>query len=46
MDETDHILLVGECALRFARAQFFDYENLLTENARKICLYWKQSLTD
>jgi N4-(beta-N-acetylglucosaminyl)-L-asparaginase len=43
LEQTDHSLLVGEGALRFARAQGFPEENLLTETARKIWLYWKQS---
>lgn len=43
LKETDHVLLVGEGALRFARAHGFSEENLLTEKARKIWLYWKQS---
>jgi len=43
MEQTDHVLLVGEGALRFARAQGFVEENLLTEASRKIWLYWKQS---
>jgi N4-(beta-N-acetylglucosaminyl)-L-asparaginase len=43
MEQTDHILLVGEGALRFARAQGFKEEDLLTEQARKIWLYWKQT---
>jgi N4-(beta-N-acetylglucosaminyl)-L-asparaginase len=46
LKETDHVLLVGEGALRFARAQGFSEENLLTERSRKIWLYWKQSLSD
>jgi N4-(beta-N-acetylglucosaminyl)-L-asparaginase len=43
MEQTDHILLVGEGALRFARAHGFQEENLLTERARKIWLYWRQT---
>jgi N4-(beta-N-acetylglucosaminyl)-L-asparaginase len=43
MEQTDHVLLVGEGALRFARAQGFREEDLLTEKARKIWLYWKQT---
>lgn len=43
MRETDHILLVGEGALEFARAYGFPEENLLTERSRKIWLYWKQT---
>ena len=43
MEQTDHVLLVGRGALRFATAQGFKSTNLLTEKARKIWLYWKQS---
>lgn len=43
MRQTDHVLLVGEGALKFALAQGFKEENLLTEKARKIWLYWKQT---
>lgn len=46
MEQTDHVLLVGEGALKFARAQGFKEENLLTEKTRKIWLYWKQSLSN
>jgi N4-(beta-N-acetylglucosaminyl)-L-asparaginase len=46
MRHTDHCLLVGEGALEFARAHGFREENLLTEEARKIWLYWKGSLSD
>jgi len=46
MDQTDHVLLVGEGALNFARAHGFPEENLLTERARKIWLFWKQTLSD
>jgi N4-(beta-N-acetylglucosaminyl)-L-asparaginase len=45
LEQTDHSLLVGEGALQFARAQGFREENLLTEKARKIWLYWKQTLS-
>ncbi|REJ72876.1 MAG: asparaginase [Planctomycetota bacterium] len=41
--QTDHVLLVGEGARAFARAQGFPSEDLLTEKARKIWLYWKQT---
>ncbi len=44
--QTDHVLLVGEGALKFARAQGFKEEDLLTEKARKIWLYWKQTRSD
>jgi len=46
MQRTDHHLLVGEGALAFARACGFPEENLLTDKARKIWLYWKQTLSD
>lgn len=46
MERTDHVLLVGEGALRFARAHGFTEENLLTEKARKIWLYWKETLSE
>lgn len=40
---TDHCLLVGEGALKFARAHGFQEMNLLTEEARQIWLKWKES---
>jgi N4-(beta-N-acetylglucosaminyl)-L-asparaginase len=46
MEHTDHIMLVGEGALRFAKAMGFAEENLLTEKARIAWLTWKQSLRD
>ncbi len=46
MEQTDHVMLVGEGALRFARAHGFQEENLLSEKARLAWLTWKQSLRD
>ena len=46
MEMTDHTLLVGEGALKFARAVGFREENLLTEKARKIWLHWKRTLSE
>ena len=43
MERSDHVLLVGDGALRFAKAHGFKEENLLTEKARKIWLYWKET---
>ncbi|WP_435006845.1 N(4)-(beta-N-acetylglucosaminyl)-L-asparaginase [Tundrisphaera lichenicola] len=43
MKRTDHCLLVGEGALRFARMHGFPEENLLTEESRKIWLHWKET---
>jgi len=41
MRHTDHVLLAGEGAARFARAHGFKEEELLTERARKAWLRWK-----
>jgi N4-(beta-N-acetylglucosaminyl)-L-asparaginase len=46
MRYTDHCLLVGEGAQRFARAHGFPEQELLTDEARKIWLYWKSTLSD
>lgn len=46
MEQTDHVLLVGQGALRFAKAHGFREENLLTDKARRIWLRWRQSLSD
>lgn len=46
MEQTDHIMLVGEGALRFAKAYGFKEENLLTEKSRLAWLVWKRSLRD
>src|SRR3954447_6610168 len=43
MKRTDHCLLVGEGALRFARAHGFPEVDLLTDEARKIWLHWKET---
>jgi N4-(beta-N-acetylglucosaminyl)-L-asparaginase len=45
METTDHILLVGPGARAFADANGFPRENLLTEKARKVWLYWRQNLS-
>ena len=42
---TDHVLLVAEGALRFAKAHGFQEENLLTDKARRIWLRWKETLS-
>lgn len=44
MRKTDHVMLVGEGALRFARQMGFTEENLLTEAAREDWLRWKANL--
>ncbi len=46
MERTDHVLLVGEGALRFARAHGFEEVNLLTDEARREWLKWKEARPD
>ncbi len=43
---TDHVLLVGDGALRFARAHGFKEEALLTDEAREMWLWWKEHLSE
>ena len=45
MERTDHVLLVGEGALKFARMHGFKEENLLTEAAREMWVKWKENLS-
>jgi N4-(beta-N-acetylglucosaminyl)-L-asparaginase len=45
MQHTDHVLLVAQGALAFAKAWGFQEENLLTEKARKIWLRWKEEMS-
>lgn len=44
LQRTDHVLLVGEGALRFARAQGFKEENLLTPESHAAWLRWKEAM--
>ena len=46
MEETDHIMLVGEGALRFAKTMGYAEENLLTEKSRLAFLVWKRTMKD
>jgi N4-(beta-N-acetylglucosaminyl)-L-asparaginase len=46
MERTDHVLLVGQGAYRFARAHGFQHTELLTEKARKTWLRWKENLSE
>src|SRR5262245_12673184 len=43
MKRSDHCLLVGEGALRFARAHGIPEVDLLTDEARRIWLHWKET---
>jgi N4-(beta-N-acetylglucosaminyl)-L-asparaginase len=46
MERTDHVLLVGEGALKFARAHGFKEEDLLTDRSREAWLQWKETMSD
>lgn len=46
MTESDHIMLAGDGALRFAKAFGYAEESLLTEKSRLAWLVWKRSLRD
>jgi len=46
MERSDHVLLVGQGALDFAKAHGFKEEDLLTEKARKIWLRWKENISE
>lgn len=43
MERSDHIMIVGDGALRFAQAHGFEEEDLLTDRARLAWLRWKES---
>src|SRR5258706_3593545 len=45
MERSNHVLLVGEGALKFARAHGFQEENLLTDKSREAWLKWKENLS-
>jgi N4-(beta-N-acetylglucosaminyl)-L-asparaginase len=46
LERTDHLLLVGEGALRFARAHGFKEEEMLTEESRAVWLKWKETMSE
>lgn len=46
MDRTDHIFLVGEGALKFAKMHGFKEENLLTDKLREEWVRWKETLSN
>jgi N4-(beta-N-acetylglucosaminyl)-L-asparaginase len=43
MEKTDHVMIVGDGARRFAVAEGFEEINLLTEHSRLLWLAWKAS---
>jgi N4-(beta-N-acetylglucosaminyl)-L-asparaginase len=46
MERSDHVLIVGAGALKFAKAHGFKEENLLTDAAREAWLKWKETLSN
>jgi isoaspartyl peptidase/L-asparaginase-like protein (Ntn-hydrolase superfamily) len=42
MDETPHVMLVGDGALQFALEQGFEKKNLLTEKAKNALIEWQK----
>lgn len=46
MERTDHLMLVGRGALKFAKMHGFKEEDLLTEEARRHWVDWKENLSD
>ena len=46
MDQTSHVMLAGDGALKFAKTTGFKEYDLLTEKSRIAWLVWKQSLRD
>jgi N4-(beta-N-acetylglucosaminyl)-L-asparaginase len=46
MERTDHLLLVGEGALRFALAHGFKKEDLMTDESRFVWLRWKENISN
>ncbi|NJD17670.1 MAG: N(4)-(beta-N-acetylglucosaminyl)-L-asparaginase [Gemmatimonadetes bacterium] len=45
MERTDHLMLVGKGALKFAKMHGFKEEDLLTDEARRHWLEWKETLS-
>jgi N4-(beta-N-acetylglucosaminyl)-L-asparaginase len=46
MSETDHMMLVGDGAVRFAKDYGFKEEDLLTDESRMMWLAWKREMRD
>jgi N4-(beta-N-acetylglucosaminyl)-L-asparaginase len=42
MERSNHVMMVGDGATKFGTAEGFQKENLLTDDARKIWLLWKE----
>jgi N4-(beta-N-acetylglucosaminyl)-L-asparaginase len=46
MERTDHLMLVGKGALKFAKMHGFKEEDLLTEEAREHWVEWRENLSE
>ena len=46
MERTDHCLIVGDGAYRFARDHGHPHVDLLTEETRRIWMQWRESMSD
>ena len=46
MERTDHVLIVGEGALKFAKAHGFKEMDLLTDKSREAWLKWKETMSN
>jgi N4-(beta-N-acetylglucosaminyl)-L-asparaginase len=46
LERTDHVMLVGQGARRFATMHGFPEENLLTERAREAWVRWREGLSN
>jgi len=46
MENTGHVMLVGEGAQKFGVAMGFPRENLLTDRSRKVWLLWKETMSN
>ena len=46
MERTDHVMLVGQFALEFAKSWGFEEEDLLTDRARQAWLRWREEHSD
>jgi len=44
MEKTDHVMLVGPGALRFAKSYGYKEEDLMTEKSRRFWLRWRENL--
>ncbi len=46
MERTDHCLIVGDGAYRFARDHGHPHTDLMTEETRRIWMQWRESMSD